>query len=76
MLKDGALTLVTDTQFVQDIIKRPDVEKLIREKAAAVLGRPVQVRFALRGQVAADGKDPMDALVAFGGRHEDIFTIK
>ena len=62
--------------YPQNVETALNVEKLIREKAAAVLGRPVQVRFALRGQVAADGKDPMDALVAFGGRHEDIFTIK
>ena len=49
---------------------------MIREKAAAVIGKPVAVRFALKGQVTQSGKDPMDALVAFGGEHNDIFTIK
>ena len=41
-----------------------------------MLGRAVGVRFALKGQVTQSGNDPMDALVAFGERHEDIFTIK
>ena len=76
MMQDGTLTLVADSEFVRDIIKRPDVEALIREKAAAVIGKPVAVRFALKGQVTQSGKDPMDALVAFGGEHNDIFTIK
>ncbi len=76
MMRDGTLTLVADSEFVRDIMKRPDVEKLIREKAALVLGRPVPVRFALKGQVTQAGNDPMDDLVAFGGKHTDIFTIK
>ena len=47
-----------------------------REKASALLGRPVAVRFALKNQVSNLGKDPMDALVQFGEQHSDIFTIK
>lgn len=76
MMQGDALILVADSEFVRDIMKRPDVEKLIREKAAAVLGRPVPVRFALKGQVTQGGNDPMDELVAFGGKHSDIFTIR
>ena len=46
------------------------------EKAAAVLGRAVQVRFVLKTQLGSSGADPLDRLVAFGKEHSDIFTIK
>ena len=76
VLKDNTLTLAADTEFVLNIIRKPEVQELVQKKATAALGRPVAVRFALKGQIAENGKDPMDALVAFGGQHNDIFTIK
>ena len=76
VLKDDTLTLAADTDFVLNIIRKPAVQELVQKKASAALGRPIAVRFALKGQVTENGNDPMDALVAFGGQHNDIFTIK
>ena len=76
VLKDDTLTLAADTDFVLNIIRKPAVQELVQKKASAALGRPITVRFARKDQVSENGNDPMDALVAFGGQHNDIFTIK
>ena len=72
----SGLIMAADNEFVLGMVKKPAIEQLIREKASALLGRPVAVRFALKNQVSNLGKDPMDALVQFGEQHSDIFTIK
>ena len=76
VLAGDVLTLTAPSQFVLDIIKNPNVQALAAEKASAFLGRSVRVQFALAGQTNAAGRDPMDALVALGQAHGDIFTIK
>ena len=73
---ESTLIMAADNEFVLGMVKKPAIEQLIREKASALLGRPVAVRFALKNQVSNLGKDPMDALVQFGEQHLDIFTIK
>ena len=75
-LKGDALILTAPSQFVLDIIKGPNVQKIAAEKASAFFGHPMQVQFALAGQLDASGKDPMDALLALGEEHSDIMTIK
>ena len=75
-LKGDALILTAPSQFVLDIIKSPNVQKIAAEKASAFFGRPMQVQFALAGQLDASGRDPMDALLALGEEHSDIMTIK
>ncbi len=74
--KGDTLILTAPSQFVLDIIKSPNVQKLAAEKASAFFGQPMQVRFALAGQADASGKDPMEALLALGKEHSDILTIK
>ena len=76
ILKGDSLIMAADTEFILGMIKKPAIEQLVKEKAAAILGRPVAVRFALKNQVSHAGKDPMDDLVQFGQQHSDIFTIK
>ena len=76
MLSGDTLQLVADSEFVLEMIRREDVAQIIRSKAAVILKRPVGVRFALKGQAGTAGEDPMDALVRFGGQHQDIFTIQ
>ena len=72
-----ALIMAADTDFVMDLVKKePNIDSLIREKASALLGRPVSVRFARKNRLSRLGYDPMDALVQFGQQHSDIFTIK
>ena len=75
-LKGDTLILTAPSQFVLDIIKSPNVQKIAAEKASAFFGHPMQVQFALAGQLDASGKDPMDALLALGKEHSDIMTIK
>ena len=76
VLRGDVLLLAADTEFVLGMVKKPAIEQLVREKAAAVLGRAVQVRFVLKTQLGSSGADPLDRLVAFGKEHSDIFTIK
>ena len=77
VLQGDALIMATDTELVIDLVKKtPNTEALVREKASAILGRPVSVRFALKNRLSRLGDDPMDALVQFGQQHSDIFTIK
>ena len=75
-LKGDTLILTAPSQFVLDIIKGPNVQKIAAEKASAFFGHPMQVQFALAGQLDVSGKDPMDALLALGEEHSDIMTIK
>ena len=75
-LKGDTLILTAPSQFVLDIIKGPNVQKIAAEKASAFFGHPMQVQFALAGQLDASGRDPMDALLALGEEHSDIMTIK
>ena len=77
VLQGDALIMATDTELVIDLVKKtPNTEALVREKASAILGKPVSVRFALKNRLSRLGDDPMDALVQFGQQHSDIFTIK
>ena len=77
VLQGDALIMATDTELFIDLVKKtPNTEALVREKASAILGRPVSVRFALKNRLSRLGYDPMDALVQFGQQHSDIFTIK
>ena len=76
VLRDDTLLLAADTEFVLQMVKKPEIEQLVRERAAALLGRSVQVRFVLKNQVSGGGEDPLERLVAFGKEHSDIFTIK
>ena len=75
-LKGDTLILTAPSQFVLDIIKSPNVQKIAAEKVSAFFGRPMQVQFALAGQLDASGRDPMDALLSLGEEHSDIMTIK
>ena len=74
--RGDTLILSAPSQFVLDIIKNPNVQKIAAEKASAFFGQPMQVQFALAGQLDASGEDPMDALLALGKEHSDIMTIK
>ena len=76
LVKGDTLVLTAPSQFVLDIIKNPNVQKLAQEKASAFFGRTMQVSFALAGRTDASGKDPMQTLVSFGQAHSDILTIK
>ena len=74
--KGSELILACQNEFILNIVKKPEIENLAKEKAELVLGRPVSVRFALQSQVSNTGEDPMDALLTMGQQHQDIFTIR
>ena len=69
-----ALALQTEVVFVYAEEATPDLyQGEFRDPQA---GCSVAVRLTLKSQMTHAGSDPMDELVAFGGRHTDIFTIK
>ena len=76
VLQGDTLLLAAESEFVLGMVKKPAIEQLVRDKAAAVLGRPVQVRFVLKTQISGGGEDPLARLVAFGKEHSDIFKIQ
>ena len=75
-LKGDTLYLAAETDFVLSLIKKPEYEALIREKAAAVLKRPVAVKLGLKNQMETANSDFMDNLARLGQEHTDIFTIR
>lgn len=76
VLQGDTLLMAADNTFILDMVKKPEIEQQVREKASAILGKPVAVRFALASQVSSHGEDPMDALVQYAEQHSEIFTIK
>lgn len=75
-LSGNTLTLAANSDFVLDMVSTPDVTELVRTKASALFGKPISVKFCRDTQIRLGADDPLDALVAFGGAHNDIFTIK
>ena len=75
-LQGGVLYLMADSAFVRDMVAEPGTLKLVADKATAVLGRPVAVKVALKGQLDAGGKDKFQELLCFGSEHQEIVTIK
>lgn len=75
-LKGDTLYLAAETDFVLSLIKKPEYEALIRDKAAAVLKRPVNVKLGLKNQMETANSDFMDNLTRLGQEHTDIFTIR
>ncbi|MBQ1264783.1 MAG: hypothetical protein IIY04_05125, partial [Oscillospiraceae bacterium] len=75
-LSGNTLTLAANSDFVLEMVSTPDVAETVRAKAAALFGKPISVKFCRDTQVRLGADDPLDELVAFGGAHNDIFTIK
>jgi len=78
---DGdVLTLVTPSKFEKTMLDIPQVLEPAARIASGLMGRPIRVRCAERGQktAAAGGQDLFKDLMDFGQDHKDIiqFTNK
>ena len=61
--------------FTLDMVNKPEVLRLVAEKASAILGRPVHAR-ALDRTEKAESEPHMEQLLAFGRAHPDLVKIK
>ena len=78
ILEQNLLTLVADSDFVKKMVDLPSVAEAAAQSASAVLGRPIRVRFTVKGKTGplAGGHDPMEDLLNFSRQHGDIIKIK
>lgn len=75
-IQKDTLILVADSQFVKDIVGEPSTLQLVGEKASILLGKPVNAKLVLKGNMDEKGTDQWQKLLAFGKEHQDVITIK
>lgn len=76
LLQGDLLTLVAQTDFVKNVVDIPEVLEPATRIAAALLGRPIKVRCAKRGQVNRPSNDEaFKSLLQFGQEHNDVIKI-
>ncbi len=74
-LKGDVLELRCLNDFVTQAVDRPDILEVVKRKAAALLGRPVQLKVV--DMSAKASKSPqMEQLLKFGKAHSDVIKIK
>ncbi len=74
VLKDNKLMLVCDSQFIVDMVNKPEVLEIVSRKAASVLGHPVHVT-AVDKASKGSGSRQMEQLLNFGKAHSDFINI-
>lgn len=75
-LQGDTLLLLADSGFGKQVLDQPAYLQAIRERAAALLGRPVAVKLAVQGPGSVDGADGFGRIADFGRQHPDIFEFK
>ena len=75
-LKGDVLHLVAESELVKNMIAKPEILQTVGQKAAVLLGRPVQVTAGIAGGPAIQGRDRLDDLIALGSQLGDKFTMK
>lgn len=75
-LKGDVLNLAAESDFVKNMIAKPEVLQAVGQKASALLGRPVRVTAGIAGGPAIQGHDRLDDLIALGNQLGDKFTMK
>ncbi len=74
VLKSDKLMLLCDSQFIVDMVNKPDVLEIVSRKASAVLGRPVQA-VAVDRTTSNRNSQQMEQLLSFGRAHSDLIKI-
>lgn len=75
ILAGDRLILACDSQFVVDMVNKPDILALIARKASAKIGR--QLRVIVTDDTELDQKnEQMEQLLDFGRAHGDIIKIR
>jgi len=67
--------LICADSFVAQMVDKPEIKELTARKAAAILGKPVQVVIVDRTAQPEKSRQ-MEQLIAFGKAHNDIVNIK
>ena len=75
VLRDGKLILLCESQFIVDMVNKPEVLELFARKASAALGHPVRAVAADR-TAKQNHSGQLDALLSFGRANSDIINIK
>ena len=74
-LEGNAVVLRCSTDFVMNMINKPELLQMVARKAAAILGRNVTVKVVDQNAVPQRG-EKMDQLLSFGRAHSDVIKIK
>ena len=75
VLTQGTLELVCGNAFVAESIDKSEILEVVSRKAAAILGRPVEVK-VIDGTAKPVGNPRMEQLLNFGRAHSDLVKIK
>lgn len=76
-LRGDMLTLVVDNNFIAGMVDKQDVLAVVRQKAAAILHKPVGVCVRVVGDTAADmDVRGLEKLISFGNAHPDVVHIE
>ena len=73
-LHGDVLELQTETEFVRNLINKPEVLRPVSDAATALLGRPVRVRIA--SGKAEKPNESFARLVSFGEEHPELVELK
>ena len=73
-LHGDVLELQTETEFVRNLINKPEVLRPVSDAATALLGRPVRVRIA--SGKAEKPNEGFERLVSFGQEHPELVDLK
>ena len=74
-LQGNKLALLCDSDFIVQMLNKPELLQMVGRKAAMILGRNVEVTVVDRSaDPGADEK--MDKLLAFCKAHSDVIKIK
>ncbi len=74
-LQGSVLTLVCKSRFVCLEIDKPDILEVVKRKASALLGQPVQIKI-VDGSAQPNRNANMERLLDFGRANSDIVKIR
>ena len=74
VLRDNEFLLLCSTQYIVDMINKPEVLETVSRKVSAALGRPIRVRAVDRSAKQARSQQ-MEQLLAFGRANPDCINI-
>ena len=74
VLRDEQIVLLCDSQYIVDMVNKPEVLELVSRKASAALGRPVRAKAVDKTTKQARSQQ-MEQLLAFGRANPDRINI-
>ena len=75
VMRDGKLVLLCESQFIVDMVNKPEVLELFARKASASLGQPVRA-IAVDRNAKQNNSRQMEELLSFGRANSGIINIK